>query len=185
MDEQDACPNEAGTAELKGCAAKDKDSDTVADHLDNCPNEAGPADNQGCPAAQKQLVAIRQNRIEIKDLVYFDSSAATIQPRSFPLLDQMARVLNEHPEIVKVTVEGHTDDRGPVEFNRTLSQQRAESVVTYLTGKGVAKERLEARGFGPDRPLQPNTTPEGRAANRRVDFVTSYGNDAEQPPAKP
>jgi len=185
MDDQDACPNEAGVPELKGCAAKDKDSDTVADHVDNCPAEAGPADNQGCPAAQKQLVVIKQDRIELKDMVYFDTSAATIQARSFPLLDQIAKVLVEHPEIVKLTVEGHTDDRGPVEFNRTLSQQRAESVAAYLAGKGVAKERMESKGFGPERPLQPNTTSEGRAANRRVDFITRYAADAKEAPANP
>jgi outer membrane protein OmpA-like peptidoglycan-associated protein len=185
LDEQDACPNEAGVPELKGCAAKDKDNDTVADHQDNCPNEAGPADNQGCPAAQKQLVVIKQDRIELKDMVYFDTSAASIQARSFPLLDQIAKVLVEHPEIVKLTVEGHTDDRGPVDFNRTLSQQRAESVAAYLAGKGVAKERMEAKGFGPDRPLQPNTTSEGRAANRRVDFITGYAGDAPAAPANP
>jgi outer membrane protein OmpA-like peptidoglycan-associated protein len=182
LDEQDSCPNEAGLPELKGCPAKDKDNDTVADHVDNCPSEAGPADNQGCPAAQKQLVAIAKDRIELKDKVYFDTSAATIQPRSFALLDQIAKVLNEHPEIVKLTIEGHTDDRGPIDFNRTLSQQRAESVLTYLAGKGVAKERMVAKGFGPDRPVQPNTTPEGRAANRRVDFLTGYADDA---PANP
>ena len=112
LDEQDACPSEAGLAELKGCPAKDTDNDTVADHLDNCPNEAGPADNQGCPAAQKQLVAIKSDRIELKDTVYFDTSKATIQTRSFTLLDQVAKVLAEHPELEKVTIEGHTDDRG-------------------------------------------------------------------------
>ncbi len=182
LDEQDACPNEAGVPELKGCPAMDKDGDTVADHLDNCPSEAGPADNQGCPAEQKQLVAIKQDRIEIKDNVYFDSSAATIQPRSFTLLDQIAKVLAEHPEIVKVIIEGHTDDRGPLDFNRTLSQQRADSVRDYLVGKGLAKERFETVGYGPDRPVQPNTTPEGRAANRRVDFLTRYNADGATQP---
>ncbi|MDY7231317.1 OmpA family protein [Hyalangium rubrum] len=181
LDEEDSCPKEAGAPELKGCPAQDKDNDTVADHLDNCPTEAGPADNQGCPAAQKQLVAIKQNRIEIKENVYFDSSAATIQARSFGLLDQIAKVINEHPEISKIIIEGHTDDRGPVDLNRTLSQQRAESVATYLSGKGVAKERLESKGFGPDRPVQPNTTAEGRAANRRVDFLTRYDAEGAQP----
>ncbi len=180
LDESDACPNEGGLRELKGCPAKDGDNDTVADHLDNCPAEAGPANNQGCPAAQKQLVAIRQDRIELKDLVYFDTGKATIQARSNTLLDQIAKVLNEHPEIVKVIIEGHTDDRGAAEVNRTLSQQRAEAVRDYLTQKGVAADRLEPKGFGPDRPVQPNTTAAGRAANRRVDFITRYTADAQQ-----
>ena len=178
LDENDSCPNEAGIPELKGCAAKDTDGDTVSDHVDNCINQAGPADNQGCPAAQKQLVVIKQDRIDIKDMVYFDSGAATIQARSNTLLDQMAKVLAEHPEIVRVIIEGHTDDRGAADFNRTLSQQRAEAVKAYLVKKGVAADRLEAKGFGPDRPVQPNTTNAGRAANRRVDFLTRYAGDA-------
>jgi outer membrane protein OmpA-like peptidoglycan-associated protein len=178
LDEQDSCPTQAGIPELKGCPAKDTDSDTVSDHVDNCINQAGPADNQGCPAEQKQLVVIKQDRIEIKDKVYFDTSQATIQARSHTLLDQMARVISEHPEIVKVIIEGHTDDRGPADFNRTLSQQRADAVRDYLVKKGVATERFETKGFGPDRPVQPNTTSEGRAANRRVDFLTRYADDA-------
>jgi len=177
LDEQDSCPKDAGLPELKGCPAKDTDGDTVADHLDNCINQAGPADNQGCPAEQKQLIAIKQDRIDIKDKVYFDTSQATIQARSNALLDQMAKVLGEHPEILKVVIEGHTDDRGPADFNRTLSQQRADAVRDYLVKKGVATDRLETQGFGPDRPVQPNTTSEGRAANRRVDFLTRYADD--------
>jgi OmpA-OmpF porin, OOP family len=180
LDELDKCPNEAGLKELQGCPATDRDNDTVADHLDNCPNEPGPPDNQGCPAAQKQLVVIKQDRIDIKDKIYFDSGQATIQARSNPLMDQMAKVLNEHPEIAKVIIEGHTDDRGAADFNRTLSQQRAEAVRDYLVKKGVPAERLEAQGFGPDRPVQPNTTSEGRAANRRVEFLTRYAADDAQ-----
>jgi len=182
LDEQDSCPNEAGIPELKGCPAKDTDGDTVADHLDNCINQAGPAENQGCPAAQKQLVVIKQDRIEIKDAVYFDSGKATIQARSNALLDQMSKVINEHPEIIKVVIEGHTDDRGPADFNRTLSQQRAEAVRDYMVKKGVAADRLEAKGFGPDRPVQPNTTAAGRTANRRVEFLTRYADDAAAQP---
>ncbi|WP_075005728.1 OmpA family protein [Stigmatella aurantiaca] len=184
LDEQDSCPSEAGLPELKGCPAKDADNDTLADHLDNCPNEAGPVDNQGCPAKQKQLVAIRQDRIEIKEAVYFDSGKATIQARSNALLDQMAKLLNEHPEIVSVLIEGHTDNSGAADFNRTLSKQRADTVRDYLVKKGVATERLETQGFGPDRPVQPNTTSAGRTANRRVDFITRYAN-AEPAEATP
>ncbi|WP_224371523.1 OmpA family protein [Hyalangium versicolor] len=183
LDEQDSCPTEAGIPELKGCPAKDSDNDTVADHLDNCPTEAGPADNQGCPAKQKQLIVIKQDRIDIKDKVYFDSGKATIQARSNALLDQMAKVLVAHPEIQKITIEGHTDNSGPADLNRTLSQQRAEAVRDYLTKKGVPAERLDAKGFGPDRPVQPNTTAEGRTANRRVEFITRYADDGQTQPA--
>ncbi len=179
LDEQDACPSQAGLKELKGCPPKDTDGDTVADHQDNCPNEAGPADNQGCPAKKKQLVQIAQDRIEIKDTVYFDTGKATIQRRSFKLLDQVAQVLIEHPELERVLIEGHTDNRGSAEMNRRLSQRRAEAVRDYLIKKGVEPKRLEAKGFGPDRPIATNDTAKGRAANRRVDFITSPREDAQ------
>jgi outer membrane protein OmpA-like peptidoglycan-associated protein len=78
--------------------------------------------------------------------------------------------MKDNPQITVVQVEGHTDSTGSPEFNRTLSQQRAESVVKYLTGKGVKAARFEAKGFGPDRPIADNTTDAGREANRRVEF---------------
>jgi outer membrane protein OmpA-like peptidoglycan-associated protein len=174
LDENDACPTEAGIPEMHGCPAGDSDHDTVRDHLDNCPEVAGPVDNQGCPAEERQLVAIQKDRIEIKDTVHFDFANATIQSRSYPLLDQVARILTEHPEILSVTIEGHTDERGSAEYNRDLSQRRAEAVRDYLAQKGVARERMQAQGFGEDRPVQSNGTDEGRAANRRVEFITRY-----------
>ncbi len=180
LDEQDACPAEAGIAELKGCPARDADKDGVADHLDNCPNEAGPADNQGCPAQQKQMVAIKAGRIDIKETVYFDTAKATIQSRSFKLLDQVARILVEHKELEKVRVEGHTDNAGKPEANLKLSQRRAEAVRDYLIKQGVSASRLEAKGFGQERPIAPNTTAKGRATNRRVEFITTPAEGTQQ-----
>ncbi len=171
LDERDACPTEAGLPEVRGCPAKDTDSDGVADHLDNCKEQAGPADNQGCPAQQKQMVAIQKGRLDIQGTVYFATGKSVIQPRSFPLLDQIAKVLREHPEIERVRIEGHTDDRGKADANRKLSQARAEAVRDYLVKQGVEVARLEAKGFGPDRPVASNETEKGRATNRRVEFV--------------
>jgi OOP family OmpA-OmpF porin len=180
LDEQDSCPTEAGIAELKGCPAKDTDGDTVADHVDNCPTEAGPADNQGCPAKQKQMVAIQQGRIAIKETVYFNTAKATIQPRSFKLLDQVAKVLKEHPELEKVWIEGHTDNEGKPDANLKLSQRRAEAVRNYLIKKGVEPQRLEAKGYGQERPIADNKTAKGRAANRRVEFLTTPREGTQQ-----
>jgi outer membrane protein OmpA-like peptidoglycan-associated protein len=173
VDEQDSCPNEPGIAELKGCPAKDADGDTVSDHVDNCPSEAGPAGNQGCPAQQKQQVVIQSGRIELKDAVYFDTAKATIQKRSFKLLDQVAKILKEHPELERVTIEGHTDNQGKPDANMTLSQRRADAVRTYLINKGIEPQRLEAKGFGQERPIADNKTAKGRATNRRVEFITT------------
>ncbi|HLK99219.1 MAG TPA: OmpA family protein [Myxococcaceae bacterium] len=172
-DAKDRCPTEPGIAELQGCPSKDTDGDTLPDHRDNCRTEPGPVENQGCPVEQKQLVEIRQDRIEIKEKVYFDSDKATIQRRSFKVLDQVAKIILERPELEKVWIEGHTDDVGTLEHNRQLSQRRADAVRAYLIKKGVAPGRLEARGFGKDRPVARGNTEKDRAANRRVEFLTT------------
>jgi OmpA-OmpF porin, OOP family len=170
-DAADKCPAEAGLTELRGCPAKDTDEDTVSDHLDNCPAEKGVATNAGCPVQQKQMVAIQKGKLEIKEQVFFATGKAIIQPRSFKMLDQVARILQQHPEVDKMVIEGHTDDRGNAEANRKLSLARAEAVKGYLVKKGVEPSRLEAKGFGPDQPIATNKTDKGRAANRRVEFI--------------
>ena len=109
--------------------------------------------------------------LEIVDNVYFRTNRDVIEPRSFELLNNVAAVITAHPEIARVMVEGHTDARGNRTRNIRLSQQRAASVVRYLTRAGVPAERLESAGYGPDRPIVPNaTTPEEHARNRRVEF---------------
>ncbi|WP_157231851.1 immunoglobulin-like domain-containing protein [Hyalangium minutum] len=175
VDEEDACPTEPGPVERQGCPIRDRDNDTVEDREDNCPDEFGSPDNQGCPPEEKQLVVIQHDRIKINDTIYFNFDKATIQPRSFPLLNQVARVILEHPEIISVSVEGHTDGQGSADYNRGLSQRRSEAVRAYLISKGVDAERLEAKGYGEDRPIASNATNAGRAANRRVEFITRYG----------
>ena len=174
FDDEDNCPTEPGPRERQGCPIRDRDGDTVEDHEDNCVDVFGDPDNQGCPPEEKQLVEIKRDRIKINDTIYFDFDKATIQPRSFPLLNQVARVILEHPEILSVSVEGHTDGQGSADYNRVLSQRRSEAVRAYLIGKGVAAERLEAKGYGEDRPIASNSTNAGRAANRRVEFITRY-----------
>jgi outer membrane protein OmpA-like peptidoglycan-associated protein len=178
VDDRDNCPNEAGLVELRGCPAKDNDGDSVADHLDNCPKEKGEATNQGCPEKDEQLVAIQKGQLEIKQAVFFTTGKALIQKRSFRMLDQVARVIQQHPEIEKIIIEGHSDNVGDADANRRLSLARAESVRDYLVKKGVEASRLEAKGFGPDRPLMSNKTAYGRAANRRVAFtIVTPGNE--------
>ncbi len=170
LDTADSCPNEPGPLENRGCPDADRDGDTVVDRQDNCPDEPGPPANHGCQ--EEQQVVLQEGRLEILDMVYFQTNRAVILDRSFPLLMNVARVLNAHPEIERVRVEGHTDSRGRRERNMTLSQQRAESVVRFLvTRGGVDGARLEAQGFGPDRPVVENaSTPEEHAQNRRVEF---------------
>ncbi len=173
-DELDACPTQPGPVERQGCPLKDRDGDQVEDHVDNCPDEPGTVDNHGCPAKQKQLVIITQDKLVITDKVYFATGKASILPRSFELLNQVASVLRNHPEIPLVTVEGHTDDRGSAKVNRKLSLARAKAVKAYLEHQGIDTNRLNAMGFGPDRPADTNKTEAGRAANRRVEFIIEH-----------
>lgn len=110
------------------------------------------------------------DRIDIKDSVYFDTGKASIQERSFGLLDEVAAILTDHPELTKLRVEGHTDSRGGAASNKALSQKRADAVVAYLVGKGVDAARLDAVGFGEDKPIDPASTAAAYEKNRRVDF---------------
>ena len=176
LDGEDACPLVPGIPTTAGCAAPDRDGDGVADALDNCPDEPGTTEYRGCDAPQQ--VVIEGDRLDILDKVYFATSRSVIQRRSYGLLDNVAAVLNAHPEIEHIRVEGHTDARGRRAANLRLSQSRANAVVRYLVRRGVARDRLEAVGCGPDRPLVSDaSTDEDLARNRRVEFVIVHDGD--------
>ncbi len=167
-DAQDACALEAGPVENEGCPDKDKDGDTVVDRLDECPDVPGPVDNKGC--ARNAKVKLVGSRIEFEGVIHFDTAKDVIQQRSFELLDGVLTVIKAHPELGRIRVEGHTDSQGRLEMNMDLSQRRAQSVVRYLVERGIEEQRLLPEGFGPNRPVADNGTPEGRAQNRRVEF---------------
>ncbi|HWO20624.1 MAG TPA: OmpA family protein [Kofleriaceae bacterium] len=169
LDVDDKCRDMAGVVAMQGCPEPDRDGDKVVDRLDNCPDEPGKPELAGCN--QEQRVKIGDGKLEILDIVYFATNAEVIQPQSFAILDEVARVLSAHPEIAKIRVEGHTDDQGDDVYNKRLSQRRAEAVRAYLTQKGVAAGRLEAVGFGEEQPKADNATAPGRATNRRVEFM--------------
>jgi outer membrane protein OmpA-like peptidoglycan-associated protein len=103
--------------------------------------------------------------------IYFDVGSDRIRGESTPTLRQIADMLNAHPDL-RLTVEGHTDNTGNAAANQSLSLRRAQAIVVYLTGtSGIAASRLVASGLGDTRPAAPNTTPEGRQSNRRVELV--------------
>jgi OOP family OmpA-OmpF porin len=122
------------------------------------------------PPPGPDKVILTPSNIAITDQVQFETGKAELKPVSFSLLDEVVTVMKANPQIELVEVGGHTDATGSADFNRKLSQQRAESVMKYLATKGINKQRLEAKGFGPDVPIADNNTPEGQAANRRVEF---------------
>ena len=106
----------------------------------------------------------------ILDKVFFDTNRATIKPVSFEVLDAVQQILNNHLEINMVEVQGHTDSDGSDSYNLDLSQRRADAVREYLISHGIDGARLVSRGFGEGMPIEPNTTAEGKAKNRRVEF---------------
>jgi OmpA-OmpF porin, OOP family len=171
-DKADKCPNEAedkdGFEDADGCPDPDNDKDGVLDAADKCPNDPGPADNAGCPKKYEHIV-VTQEKIELKQKIFFDTNKATIQPRSFSLLDEIAQVLRSRPTMT-VRIEGHTDSRGRRAHNMQLSTARAESVRQHLVGLGIDPSRMQAQGYGPDQPIETNKTAAGREKNRRVEF---------------
>jgi outer membrane protein OmpA-like peptidoglycan-associated protein len=180
-DARDGCPvdpeDKDGFEDDDGCPDDDNDQDGLADSIDPCPVEAedrdGVEDEDGCPDADKdtyQNVVVTEERIEIKQTVHFDTGRATIKRVSFPLLDEVAQALADHPKI-RVRVEGHTDSQGQDAYNLRLSRDRARAVREYLEGRGVDGSRMTSDGYGETRPISDNRTAAGRAQNRRVEFL--------------
>ena len=122
------------------------------------------------PEPKEKLVEVKEDRINIKQKVFFETGKAKILPRSFDVLNQVASVLLETPRIKTLRVEGHTDDVGAADYNKELSQDRAASVRKYLIEQGISPERVDAKGFGETQPLVPNTNKQTRSLNRRVEF---------------
>jgi len=178
-DHADACPDVVPGAiadpARPGCPDGDRDGDGYADSRDRCPAEPetfnNVTDEDGCPEAQAPMVVIRSGMIQLQGnpVNFAPASDRIIGRRSFEILDALAAVLRAHSEIARVDIQGHTDDRGARATNLELSARRARAVRTYLVDHGVAPERVEAHGLGPDRPIADNARSEGRATNRRVE----------------
>lgn len=180
LDVADRCPNEAETSngymDDDGCPddapVDDTDGDGYSDDVDRCPYDAedfdGVDDEDGCPDTR---VSIENDYIKITEKLYFEFGRAVIQERSYSLLDEIAATVSSNAHLKKIRIEGHTDSVGSDEANRRLSKSRAQSVQEALESRGVDKSRLAAVGFGEDQPIETNKTEEGRAANRRVEFI--------------
>jgi len=167
-DATDACPELAGDAP-DGCLA-DGDADGLPDRDDKCPTEPetknGFEDTDGCPDELPKEVQAFTGVIQG---IVFAANKATIRPESFAKLDEAVKVLTDYPAL-RLEISGHTDTSGDVARNTALSQQRADAVMAYFVGKGLAAERLSAVGKGSSEPIGDNATREGRAKNRRIEF---------------
>jgi outer membrane protein OmpA-like peptidoglycan-associated protein len=101
--------------------------------------------------------------------IYFETGKSTLKPESYAGLNNVVRLLETNPSI-RIEISGHTDNVGSLNLNTRLSNNRAKAVVTYLVNKGVSESRLEYKGYAYSQPIAPNSTAEGRAKNRRVEF---------------
>ncbi len=182
-DKQDQCPDVAGPEERKGCP-QDTDGDGVLDIHDECPETKGKAENNGCPRealipleiaeTQEDTAVVTEEEAELlqraKYGVEFETASANLKPSSKDILNDIATIMEKHPE-AKLTIVGHTDNQGDASYNLNLSQERAHSCATFLEQKGINTERITWSGQGETRPVASNDTEEGRAKNRRVEFV--------------
>jgi outer membrane protein OmpA-like peptidoglycan-associated protein len=166
----DKCPDTAGLKRYNGCPIPDTDGDGLNDEDDKCPGIAGKRELQGCPEVKQEVV--KKVAMAAKS-TYFMTGKDIIQKVSYPKLDTIASVLQSDTDL-HISIEGHTDNVGSAVVNETLSNKRAQAVKNYLVKKGIEESRITATGFGSSKPVAPNSTPAGRAKNRRVELHLSY-----------
>ncbi len=177
LEPADRCPKVAGPKALAGCP--DTDVDGVPDVDDLCPKVPGKKEERGCPIYK--AVVVREDRIEIRQKIFFAFGLATILPKSDFVLGEVVQALKDRPGLC-VRIEGHTDNVGAAERNLALSAGRAKAVLDYLVQYGLDRGTLTSAGYGSSQPLESNATPDGRERNRRVEFVISPCKALEKSP---
>jgi len=184
----DGCPEQAedrdGFDDLDGCPDLDNDEDGVADASDACPLSPGPAAAPAPAPVEGTTVAAAPSMsgcagnvsidadgltLRLGGAIRFENGRDTFKRSAFAALDELRAFLAAHPEIARVSIEGHTASNGDEAVNRALSERRARAAMQWLAEHGVDPQRLTAVGFGSGRPRASNDTAEGRQANRRVE----------------
>jgi len=172
LDASDQCPNEPEDVDTfedaNGCPDPDNDQDTVLDVNDQCPLAPGRPEDNGCPRAVR--LDTETGQIFILQLVEFATNRDVILERGSPVPGGGRAAIRATPQLTRLRVGGHTDDRGRDSANMDLSRRRAGSVMRWLVEHGLDASRLEAWGCGELHPAETNTTADGRQRNRRVEF---------------
>jgi outer membrane protein OmpA-like peptidoglycan-associated protein len=175
----DLCPDAAEDADSfedgDGCPEPDNDEDRIADGEDRCPNEPetynGRDDEDGCPDNLLVLIT-RDPPPRGAERVHFDANRASIRATERELLQMVAAVLEQNPQLERLLVEGHAaSDEGSERARNRLSLRRAEAVVEFLVDAGIAAERLRAAGYGDRCPFDPGESEQARDGNRVVTFT--------------
>jgi len=162
---KDKCPDTPAGVKVdeNGCKlVQDSDGDGVIDSLDKCPNtpKGVAVDKHGCP------IIINLN-------INFDFDSAEIKPEFLPKIKEVVEFLKANPAY-KAEIQGHTDSIGSAAYNKKLSEKRAKAVYEVMVKMGIDPSRLTYVGYGEERPIADNSTPEGRAKNRRVEVHLYY-----------
>ena len=141
----------------------------------NCDVKPGERTAMDIVLEKPKEATVVDNKIILPEAIYFEFGSATIKEESLPVLDQVVKILIGRDDFKTLHVEGHTDNVGSDAANEKLSTRRAQAVRTYLVKKGVKRDKVQAAGFGKTKPVSTNTTAEGRAENRRVEFNIERG----------
>jgi OOP family OmpA-OmpF porin len=167
-DNEDKCPEIAGDIANGGCPWADTDGDGVLDNIDACKDEKGTIVNNGCPELSKEILATL-NKFGLR-INFPANSDKILGKKTQNILYQIKELLEEYPGDILI-VEGYASSDGDDAYNIELSIKRAQAVKAYLVKIGVSKDRLEVRGLGEAEPISNNESKEGRAENRRVQFL--------------
>ncbi len=152
-----------------GCSESqlDTDSDGIFNHVDRCPTIKGDISNFGCPI--NPMAKLEKQVTEIANEVNFVTNKADLLVASKSKLNELIVLLLENPDL-KIIISGHTDDVGTEEFNFTLSEKRAQSVLDYLAEKGISKLRMTSLAYGEQQLKQVGISEDSRFKNRRVEI---------------
>ena len=136
-------------------------------HSENFDIPKGAADNLVDKTIELKNIAVG-SKIALRN-IFFDTGKSTLRPESNSELDRLVKLMKDVPSL-KIEISGHTDNTGSASLNNSLSQDRAEAVVSYLKSKGIAANRMTAKGYGSTAPIASNNTASGRQENRRTEF---------------
>ncbi|CAN5391125.1 hypothetical protein BH11BAC1_BH11BAC1_13950 [soil metagenome] len=167
-DKDDECPDEKGIAALHGCP--DRDGDGIADKDDLCPDSVGIVANKGCPEVKEEVKKLFEQALTG---LQFETGKEKIKKSSYPILDEVVKVMIENPQY-KLVISGHTDNTGNPAKNLELSEKRAAAAKYYLTSHGIEETRIDSGGYGDTLPVADNKTKAGRTMNRRVEFKVVF-----------
>ena len=190
LDVEDNCPDQPetvdGFTDEDGCPELDGDGDGVAFVRDICPREPiypeqDPRYSDGCP----KLAELAGERITVADPVFFEEASTRILTGALDVLEAVYLELKDHPEVVYLLVEGHTNDNGSARYNYKLANRRAEAVSNWLEKRGIDAHRLIYKGYGFDRPLLPHDHPDAKEVNRRVVFTVMKPEGMKVAPSAP